>query len=184
VAGRLLRTKTGSRLLARPNLSGRTVVVMTATLTRVCLPPDCARAAVETSAATRYDYRHAFDIDTLFWGALIFLALFLSCFLAWKAIEWLRNPTKTVVRPRPQPTVLTADGEHKTEPYVPETKPSVPQGFGRALGDGSSLSHMTYMAGFSEREEEEFLLMHGPKKVRKAIEERRKAGEQAKNQSN
>jgi hypothetical protein len=43
---------------------------------------------------------------------------------------------------------------------------------------------MTDMAGFSEREEEEFRLMHGPKKVRKAIEERRKAGEQAKNQSN
>jgi hypothetical protein len=123
-----------------------------------------------------YDY---FSIDTLFWGALIFLALFLSCFLAWKVIEWLRNPTKTVVPPRPQPTVLTADGEHITEPYVPETEPFVPQGFGRALGDGSSLSHMTDMAGFSEREEEEFLLIYGPRKVRKAIEGRRKAREQA-----
>jgi hypothetical protein len=35
------------------------------------------------------------------------------------------------------------------------------------------------MAGFSEREEEEFLLHHGPTKVRKAIKERRKAREQA-----
>lgn len=26
-----------------------------------------------------------------FWGALIFLALFVACFLVWKAIEWLRN---------------------------------------------------------------------------------------------
>jgi hypothetical protein len=116
--------------------------------------------------------------------ALIFLALFVSCLLAWKAIGWLRNPTKTVVRPRPQPTVLTADGEHMTEPYVPEAKPFVPQGFGRALGDRSSLSHMTDMAGFSEREEEEFPLIYGPRKVRKAIEGRRKAREQAKKQSN
>jgi hypothetical protein len=152
---------------------------MTATLTWVCLPTDCARAAVETSAATSYDYRHAFDIDTLFWGALIFLALFLCCFLTWKAIEWLRSPTKTVVRPRPQPTVSTLDGEHMTEPCVPETKPFVPQGFGRALGNGSSLSHMTDMAGFSEREEEDFLLIYGPRKVRKAMKQRRKAREQA-----
>jgi hypothetical protein len=68
------------------------------------------------------------------------------------------------------------------EPYVPETKPFVPQGFGRALGDGSSLSHMTDMAGFSEREEEEFLLIYGPRKVRKAIKERRKAREQVQKQ--
>jgi hypothetical protein len=33
--------------------------------------------------------------------------------------------------------------------------------------------------GFSKREQEEFLLTYGPRKVRKAIEERRKAREQA-----
>ncbi len=37
----------------------------------------------------------------------------------------------------------------------------------------------TDMGGFSEREEEEFLLRFGPKKVRKAIKERRRAREQA-----
>jgi hypothetical protein len=116
------------------------------------------------------------DIDTLFWGALIFLALFLSCFLAWRAIKWLRNPTKLVVRPRPQPTVLTAEGEHMTEPFVP-------QGFGRALGDGSSLSHMTGMAGFSEREEEDFVLIYGPRKVRKAIKERRERAQMNQSES-
>jgi hypothetical protein len=42
----------------------------------------------------------------------------------------------------------------------------------------------TDMAGFSDREEEEFLLIYGPRKVRKAIKERRKAREQAKKQSN
>ena len=36
----------------------------------------------------------------------------------------------------------------------------------------------TDMAGFSEREEEEFLLRYGPKKIRNAIKERRKAREQ------
>jgi hypothetical protein len=30
--------------------------------------------------AARY-YPHAFDIDRLFWGALIFLAVFVCCFL-------------------------------------------------------------------------------------------------------
>ena len=70
-----------------------------------------------------------------------------------------------------------------TEPYVPEANPFAPQGFGRALGDGSSLSHMSDMAGFSEREEEDFLLIYGPRKVRKAIDGRRKAREQAKKQS-
>ena len=42
----------------------------------------------------------------------------------------------------------------------------------------------TDMAGFSDREEEEFLLIYGPRKVRKAIKERRTAREQAKKQSN
>jgi hypothetical protein len=37
---------------------------------------------------------HFFDIDVLFWGALIFLAVFVSCFFAWKAIERLRNLRK------------------------------------------------------------------------------------------
>jgi hypothetical protein len=35
----------------------------------------------------------------------------------------------------------------------------------------------------SEREKEEFLLLYGPRKVRKAIKERRKAREIAKKQS-
>jgi hypothetical protein len=39
------------------------------------------------------------------------------------------------------------------------------------------------LAGMNEREKEEFLLRYGPRKVRKAIKERRKAREQAKKQS-
>ncbi len=93
---------------------------------------------------------------------LIVLALFVLCFLAFKAIEWLRNRRKC--------DGVAAEGEQK--PYAPE-------GFGRE-GFGAAVrgSHLTDMAGFSEREEEEFLLLHGPKQVRKAIKERRKAREQ------
>ena len=104
-----------------------------------------------------------YAIEALFVVTLIVLALFVSCFLAWKAIAWLRNRRKC--------DGVAAEGEQK--PYAP-------QGFGRALGG----SHRTDMAGFSEREEEEFLLHHGPKQVRKAIKERRKAREKAQKHQN
>ena len=104
-----------------------------------------------------------YAIEALFLVTLIFLALFVSCFLAWKAIEWLRNRRKC--------DGVAAEGEPK--PYAPE-------GFGReGFGAAVTGSHRTDMAGFSEREEEEFLLHHGPKKVRKAIKERRNAREQS-----
>ena len=105
-----------------------------------------------------------YAIEALFLVTLIVLALFVSCFLAWKAIAWLRNRRKF--------DGVAAEGK---QPYVPE-------GFERALGVGTSLSHLTDMGGFSEKEEEEFLLHHGPKKVRKAIKERRKARQQSQKQ--
>jgi len=40
------------------------------------------------------------------------------------------------------------------------------------------------LAGMNEREKEEFLLLYGPRKVRKTIKERRKAREQEQEQSN
>ena len=52
-----------------------------------------------------------------------------------------------------------------TEPYVPED-------LARTLAD-DDLSHMTDMAGFSEPEQEKFLLIYGPRKVRKAVKDRR-----------
>jgi hypothetical protein len=134
-----------------------------------------------------------YDISPLFWGALIFLALFVSCLLAWKAIEWLPNrrkfdgagavnhqrvPTTTaqpitaqsrpVTKPHRRPAELaggdTVEGGHIKDP---QDDPLVDILFHRAPG------------GFSKREEEEFLLIHGPRKVRKAIRERRDAREQA-----
>ena len=48
----------------------------------------------------------------------------------------------------------------------------------------AGLDVSTDMAGFSEHEEEEFLLIYGPRKVRKAIKERRKAREEAQKGNN
>jgi hypothetical protein len=58
----------------------------------------------------------------------------------------------------------TAEGGHTKDP---EDDPLVDILFPRGPG------------GFSKREEEEFLLIHGPREVRKAIRERRNAREQA-----
>jgi hypothetical protein len=46
-------------------------------------------------------------------------------------------------------------------------------------GDDPLVDSLLDNRGFSEREEEEFLLTYGPRKVRKAIRERRNAREQA-----
>jgi hypothetical protein len=94
---------------------------MTATLTWVCLPPDCARAAVATSAA-HYD-PHDFDIDTLFWGELIFLALFVSSFLLWKAIEGRGNRTTL------NGVAMKEDSKDSWDPEVPDPRDHLgPQG--------------------------------------------------------
>jgi hypothetical protein len=144
---------------------------MTATLTWVCLPPDCARAAV-MSAATRYDYRHAFDIGTLFWGALIFLALFVSCFLAWKAIEWLRNRRKF--------DGAAVEGGHPEDPTEAWdhaiSRPLADHHYGDGWGGFGGFGGLGSM---NQREQEELFSTYAPRKVRKAMKERRKAREQA-----
>ena len=48
-------------------------------------------AAMGTYVAATYTRGYDFRISTLFWGAVIVIALFVSCLLAWKAIEWVRN---------------------------------------------------------------------------------------------
>ena len=48
-----------------------------------------------TYAAATYPRGYDFPISTLFWGAVIVIALFVSCLLAWKAIEWVRNRRKS-----------------------------------------------------------------------------------------
>jgi hypothetical protein len=151
---------------------------------------------METYAARRYPPGYEFPISTLYWGALIFLALFVSCLLAWKAIERLRNRRKF--------DDVAVEGGHMKGPKAPGTPriPGTPNRGGRKAGGQQpdwavedrafrrifeeqwrGQEH-TDMAGMNQREREEFLLAYGPRKVRKAIKERRKAGEQAQKPSN
>ena len=44
-----------------------------------------------THVAATYPRGYDFPISTLFWGAVMVIALFVSCRLAWKAIGWVRN---------------------------------------------------------------------------------------------
>ena len=168
---------------------------------------------METYAATYGRDIHDFDIDTIFWGALIVVALVVACLLVGKAIEWLRNWRKfdgagAVNQQRVPATPaepITAQSRPVTKPHrrltepvdgdtvegghikEPEDDPLVDslldRGTAWQLTNQYRGDEWTDMAGFSDREEEEFLLVYGPKKVRKAIKERRKAREQVKKQS-
>jgi hypothetical protein len=114
------------------------------------------------------EYYHSFDTDTLFWGALIFLALFPSFFFAWKAIEWLRNRRKF-------------DGtavQESTDPWDHAiSRPAADCNWGAAVGGfGGELGGLGSM---NQREQEELFSNYAPRKVRKAMKQRRKAREQA-----
>ncbi|MDT5362215.1 MAG: hypothetical protein QOC69_3977 [Mycobacterium sp.] len=121
---------------------------------------------MDTYAAKYYPvHEHEFEISTLFWGALIFLALFVSCFLAWKAIEWLRNRRKF--------DGVVAEGGHTMDP-----EDLWDQAISRPLADhyGSELGGL---GGMTQREQEELFSTYAPRNVRKAMKARRKAREQA-----
>src|SRR5262245_3648190 len=111
---------------------------------------------------------HAADIDTFFWGALIFLALFVSCFLLWKAIEGRGNPTTLGV-------ATTADPKAPRDPEIAWDPTDL---------FGEPWRGQEHLEGMNQREQEEYLLHHGPKQVRKAIKERRQAREQTQKQGN
>ena len=112
-----------------------------------------------------YDY---FSIDTLFWGALIFLALFLSCFLAWKGIEWLRKRRKV--------DDAAAKGGHHKDPEDPWVH-SISRGL--AGHDGAALRQSPPIAGavMNQREQEE--IFSAAREARKEMQRRRTAREQA-----
>jgi hypothetical protein len=145
---------------------------MTATLTWACLPADCANAAVETYAVRR-PYRGRgrygdFDIDMLFRGALIFLALFLSCFLAWKGIEWLRKRRRV-------DDAAAKGGHHKDpeDPWVHSISTALAGHDGAALGQPPPITG----AAMNQREQEE--IFSAARKARKEMQRRRTARQQA-----
>ena len=149
-----------------------------------------------------YPPGYDFPISTLFWGAVIFVALVAACLLVGKAIETPRNRRKfdgagagnqqrlqatATETPIAQSLPVTkhhrrlaelvgddeVEGGHIKDP---EDDPLV-----KSLVDGRTWSSVDDaksraaadvsidMAGFSDQEEEEFLLIYGPRKVRKAI---------------
>jgi hypothetical protein len=116
---------------------------------------------MEIYSVRRCHGRHCdVEISTLFWGALIFLALFVSCLLAWKAIEWLRN--------RREFDGGAVEGGHTKDPRVAQT-----------LADVWHWDHRSGMVSMTPRETDEFPLIDRTRKQRKAIKERQRAREQA-----
>jgi hypothetical protein len=107
------------------------------------------------------------DISTLVWGAASLVALFVSCLLAWNAIEWLRNRR-------------TSDGgvEHRPSKDLEDpwdhaiSRPSGDYNYGDA-SDGSG--GFGGLGSMNQREQEELFSTYAPRKVRKAMRERRKA---------
>ena len=114
------------------------------------------------------EYYKYFSIDTLFWGALIFLALFLSCFLAWKGTEWLRKRRKV-------DDAAAKGGHHKDpeDPWVHSISSAL------AGHDGAALRQSPPIAGavMNQREQEE--IFSAAREARKEMQRRRTTREQA-----
>ena len=66
---------------------------------------------METYVAARYYPGYEFEISTLFWGALILVALVVACLFARKAIQWLLNRRKF--------DGAADEGEHPEDPKDP-----------------------------------------------------------------
>jgi hypothetical protein len=125
------------------------------------------------------------DIDGLFWGTLIFLALFLFCFLVWKGIERLRNPkfddaaAKGGHHKNPEDPWVHKDPEdpwvHKDleDPWVDSISRALEGHDGAALGQPPPIEG----AAMNQREQEE--IFSAARKARKEMERRRTAREQA-----
>ena len=140
-------------------------------------------------------YRPGYDlpISTFFWGAVIVVTLVAVCLLVGNAIEGPRNRRKfdgagagnQQRAPATPAKPITAQSRRATKPHRRMAEPVDDDTVdGRHITDPQDdplvdiLFH-TAPGGFSKREEEEFLLIHGPRKLRKAIRERRKAEQEA-----
>ena len=120
------------------------------------------RAAMESDKI--YDY---VGISTLLSGALIVLAFLMSCFLAWRAILWLRDR-------RNFDDGAVEDIEDLKDPWEQAiSRPAADYYWDAGLsscggGEGG-------LGSMNQREQEELLLFCGTRKQQKAIRKRRKA---------
>jgi hypothetical protein len=126
---------------------------------------------METYVAAQYPPGYEYEISTLVSGALIFLAVFVSCFLAWKAIEWVRN--RRPFDPEAVEAGLPTDLEDPWEKAI--SRPSTDRYYGDEWGGLGSMN---------QREQEELFSIYAPRNVRKAMRRRRKAREQAQKHQN
>jgi hypothetical protein len=135
----------------------------------------------------------------LFWGAVIVVALVAAYLIVRRAFESPRSRGESDDAGRPvvnQQRIPTTAAEPIADQSPPITKPHRHRAepvVGDTVEDGhikdpdhdplinSLVDSMesTDGAGFSKREQEEFLLTYGPRNVRKAIRERRNARKQA-----
>jgi hypothetical protein len=133
-------------------------------------------AAMEVYIAQNYPPGYDFPISTistLFWGATIFVALFVVCVLTWKTIEWLRDREK-----------FGSEVAGGGLPEVPEgpSEAWATQAISRPSGDYhywemGSFGGLGGLEGMSQREQEELFSTYAPRKVRKAMRARRRARE-------
>jgi hypothetical protein len=136
--------------------------------------------------AAYYPPGYDFPISTLFWGAVIVVALVAACLLVGKTIETPRNRRKFYgAGGVNQQHVPATPAEPTTAQSRPVTKPR--RRLAELVGDdevqGGHIKDPEddplVNSLLDKRDEEEFLLIYGPPKVRKAIRERRNAREQA-----
>lgn len=120
---------------------------------------------------------YGFPISTLFWGALVFLALFVSCLLVWKAIERLRNNLRKF-------DGAPADEGHPKDPKDPWdqaiSRPPADHNWVEGLGGGD----LGGLGSMSQREQEDLFSTYAPRRVRKEMQRRRTAREQAQKHQN
>jgi hypothetical protein len=118
---------------------------------------------MEIYVAATYPGGHDFPISTLFWGAVIVVAVLVSCLLAWKAIGWVRDRSNSG-------DVM----DEATDPWENAiSRPSSDfSGFSGHYGDESG-----GLAGMNQWEQEELFSIYAPRKVRKRMRARRKARE-------
>jgi hypothetical protein len=98
--------------------------------------------------------------------------VFVCCFFAWKAIEWLRRQGKVGSE--------VAEGRVYEDP----SESWATQAVSRPSGDQNywetgSFGGLGGLEGMSQREQEQLFSTYAPRKVRKAMKARQKAREQA-----
>jgi hypothetical protein len=109
------------------------------------------------------------EFSTFLWWTLIFLALFLSCFALFKAIEWLRN------RRALRSGAATSQPETAKDPWDQAIN-------SRPAGDRTWTTPMERdmggLGGMTQREQEILFSTYGPRTVRKEMKQRLRAREQ------